>query len=355
MSQPPLNPELARAAMRALQQHGTITLAAQALKMPRATLHSRIRTGENLGITLEPVEPREPLSLSFEDSWAQWMKAVGMAKDRYKGPPKARKTGSRLRVTAAGDFHVPFHDKDAVCELIAKEADTTDVLVIGGDFGDMHSASTFTKYEHIPFRDELAETTACIQLLSESFQKIVYLRGSNHMDRVEKRLRESLNQDMLDAVLSMTGGELSPDLALVKRYPNIQIGDWTTPQGHRVGWFTLLGDVAFSHAERYSRVPGSTLRSVDEWFDDFGGALGLPSVRALCQFHTHAMALLPWRSDRVLIEPGCMCTTHSYQLRSKIAGRPQRLGYVRMDIDEGRVDFDSIRLRWLNRGAESAA
>lgn len=346
MPQKPLAREIAEQALRAVDQYGNQTRAAEALGIPRATLQSRIRTAANLGISLcDRPAPEMP----FEAAWDKWRKAVGMARERYTGPPPQRKPGKRIKVCAAGDFHVPFHDKDAVAELIAREAADTDVLFLGGDFGDMHAASTFTKYEHVPFREELAETTACLQMLSESFQRIEYLRGSNHMDRVEKRLREALHADLLDAVLSMTGGELSPDLVLVKRYPNIHIADWTTPEGARVGWLHVIGDVAFSHAEKYSITPGAALRKVEEWLDDFSGSLGLPPIRAVVQFHTHAMALLPWRSDRVLIEPGAMCITHSYQYRSKIGGRPQRVGYTTFEMEDGRIDFDSIRLRWLNR------
>ncbi len=305
---------------------------------------------------IPPVDPmvREPLA-SYDEAWTQFQKAIGMAQDRYAGPALARTVGKRLRVTAAGDFHVPFHDRDAVAELIAREAPTTDVLVIGGDFGDAQAASTFVKYDSVPFKDELAETTVCLQSLSEAFPKIAYLRGSNHMDRIEKRIRERCDPNIVDAITFMTGGELSPDLVLAKRYPNVSIDCWTTPAGQRVPWLMVIGDVAFSHAEKYSVTPGFALRKVEEWLADFGGTLGLPPIRAVVQFHTHAMGLFPWRSSGVLVEPGCMCHTHGYQLGSKIGGRPQRVGYVTMELEDGRVDFDSIRLRWLNRGVEAVA
>ena len=351
MAAPRLKREVMIATLEAAKKYSTANEAARSIGVPVETFRSRLRVAQAMDLST-PIAKPDPLDLPFEESWQRWMKAIGMAKDRYKGPERRKtipKNAKRLRVVAAGDFHVPFHDRDAVADLIAREADTADVLLIGGDFGDMHAASTFTKYEHVPFREELAETTACMQALSESFKQIVYLRGSNHMDRVEKRLREALHTDLLDAVLSMTNGELSPDLVLVKRYPNVTIGDWTTPSGARVGWLTVIGDVAFSHAEKYSRVPGAAMRSVEEWLTDFSGALGLPPIRGVVQFHTHAQAMIPWKADKVLLEPGCMCATHGYQLGSKIGGRPQRVGYTVFDIIDGRLDYESIRLRWMNR------
>jgi hypothetical protein len=354
MAQQPLAQKLALQAQEAVAKYGSITAASHALGIPRGTLNSRIHAASLIPPEPGPDQIKAPLT-SFEDAWQQMQRALGVVKNRYKGPPKAKKAGKRLRITAAGDFHVPFHDRDAVAELVAREADTTDLLVIGGDFGDAQSASVFTKYDNVPFKEELAETKVCLETLSEHFRQIKYLRGSNHMDRFEKRIRERLDPDLVDAILYMSGGELSPDLALVKHYDNITIDCWTTPDGQRVPWLMVVGDVAFSHAEKYSRVPGSAMRTVEEWLTDFSGTLGLPEIRAVVQFHTHAMALLPWRSDKVLIEPGCMCHTHGYQLRSKIGGRPQRVGYVTMELENGRVDFDSIRLRWLNRPSERVA
>lgn len=289
-----------------------------------------------------------PIGMPFDREWSVWLKHIGASKDRYAGPARPRARTGRLRVVAAGDFHIPFHDKRAVAELIAREGPHTDILLIGGDFGDAHAASTFTKYEHVSYEEEHAGKVLVFQALSEAFPIVQYLKGSNHTDRFEKRLRENLDKDMLDAIMSMTGGVLNPDLALVKRYPNIETVAWKTPDGREVPWLTVIGDVAFSHAERYSVVPGAALRKVEEWLDDFSGTLGLPRLRAVVQFHTHAMCLVPWRSDMMLIEPGAMCATQGYQLRSKIGGRPQRIGYVAMDFVDGKVDISSVQLRWLD-------
>lgn len=337
--------------LRAVEEHGTITAAARALGVPRTTIRDRLERAK-LEASKPPApakQTREPLA-NYDEALLQLHNTIGVARDRYKGPAVARKASNRIRVCAAGDFHVPFHDRDAIAELVTCEAGNTDVLVVGGDFGDAYAASVFTKHDSVPFKVELAETKAAMDVLSESFPKIEYLRGSNHMDRVEKRLRERLDPELVDAILYMTGGELSPDLALMKQYPNVNVACWETPKGERVPWLMVVGDVAFTHAEKYSITPGFATRKIEEWLSDFASTLGLPEIRAVVQFHTHAMSLIPWRSDKVLVEPGCMCVTHGYQLGSKIAGRPQRVGYVTMELEDGRVDFNSIRLKWLNRG-----
>lgn len=354
-----LSAEVLAETLRVWEQCGrSRTKAAAALKLPRPTFESRLNMAQSAEASgaLREQEDRQaiPVGLSFEREWSVWMKHIGMAKDRYAGPAKSKARTGRLRVVAAGDFHIPFHDRDALATLCAREKDA-DILLIGGDFGDAHCASTFTKYEHVSYEEEHAGKVLVLQQLSETFPIVKYLKGSNHTDRFEKRLRENLDKDMLDAIMSMTGGILNPDLALVKRFPNIEVAGWKTPGGEEVSWFTMIGDVIFSHAEKYSIVPGAAVRKIEEWFDDFGATLGLPKVRAIVQFHTHAGGLFPFKSDMFLIEPGCMCRVHKYQLGSRIGGRPQRKAYLVMDLVDGALDVNSIAIRWLDWPSESVA
>ena len=345
MAAPLASVETLKAAWKLYREVGTVTGAAKAAGISCATMQHRIRAAR---ARMDEIEPKPPASEKhFEAAWQEWLTHIGAAKDRYKGPARARARGQRTRLVAAGDFHVPFHDQEAVAALIAKEAKQTDVLLIGGDFGDAYAASVYTKYQSVAFEYEHAQKTVVLQALSEAFPEIIWLKGSNHSDRYEKRLREHLSRDLLSAVMEMTGGILNPELALAKRYPNVTVQCWKTPEGHEVPWLAVYGDVAFSHAEKYSRVPLAALRAVEEWLDDFSGHLGLPEIKAVMQFHTHTMSLAPWRSDMLLVEPGAMCLMQDYQLGSKIGGRPQRCGYVSMEFEDGQLDASSVRLHWL--------
>lgn len=345
MATPALTSAQMEQAVEALATHGGMSAAANALGLTLGAFSNRVRRARAAGFTR--AESAIPKGMPFEREWTTWLEHIGCAKDRYAGPAKPKARTGRLRIVAAGDFHIPFHHPEALATLLTVEKDA-DICIVGGDFGDGHAASTFTKYEHVSYEEEHAGKTLVLQQLSETFPIVKYLKGSNHTDRWEKRLRENLTKDVLDAVLSMTGGILNPDLALVKRYPNIEIANWQTPTGQDVSWLTVVGDVAFAHAEKYSRVPGSAMRSIEEWLDDFTGTLGLPKLRAIVQFHTHAQIYAPYKSDMLLIEAGCMCKTHTYQLGSRIAGRPQRLGYVVMELVDGKLDVNSVRLRWLD-------
>jgi hypothetical protein len=345
MPAPPTSDETLRQSLELFQSCGSVVAAAKQAGIPYTTMQSRLRMARARREELEPPVPST--HKHFEDAWRVWMDHIGAVKDRYKGPAKPRGKNARTRIVAAGDFHVPFHDQEAVAELIAKEAKQADVLLIGGDFGDAYAASVYTKYQSVAFEYEHAQKTVVLQALSEAFPEIIWLKGSNHSDRYEKRLRENLSRDLLSAVMEMTGGILNPELALARRFPNVKVQCWKTPEGHEVPWLAIYGNVAFSHAEKYSRVPLAALRAVEEWLDDFSGHLGLPEIKAVMQFHTHTMSLAPWRSDMLLVEPGAMCLMQDYQLGSKIGGRPQRCGYVSMEFEDGLLDVSSVRLHWL--------
>jgi len=240
------------------------------------------------------------------------MKEIGMAKDRYCGPAKPKARSGRLRILVIPDLHAPFHDREAVASALARERDV-DVAVLMGDVGDGYSLSRFLKYEQTPYEHELAAVTALLQQFSETFPIVRIIEGNHDGARLEKQLRERLAPDFISAILSMTGGTLSPIHALCKRFPNIEFAPAHAGR-HAAGWVTQIGDALFCHAEKFSRVPGSALRSIEEWFTDMERVLDLQPWKVLLQAHTHQLSWFPFRADKVLIECGCLCQTHGYQL-----------------------------------------
>lgn len=106
MPTPALPEETLRASYDAVQAHGGFQAAGLAIGINVTTLrHHYIEALRRLGLPKlelakarrsKPIPPpappiptpdllREPLT-SFEDAWAQWMTAIGMAKDRYQPP-----------------------------------------------------------------------------------------------------------------------------------------------------------------------------------------------------------------------------------------------------------------------------
>lgn len=349
MPQPPLDPAIARAALKAVAEHdGSVTAAAKTLGIPRSTLQSRLRTAGNLGYEAE--EP--PRTMHFEEAWAKWMQAIGMAKDRYTPPTRRANLSKKRKILVIPDLHAPFHQEDMFAAMLEREADADHVICIG-DLGDSYSLSRFEKYERMPYRDEWASVNLCMQEMASRFPSVEIVIG-NHDSRLERQLRVRLTEDMVDAIHLITGGILCPITAMAKRYPNVTIAQHRTPDGGHIDWFTTCGDAWLGHPERFSRVPGSAIRSVEEWIVDNEIALGMEQYRLVVMGHTHAMSWIPWRAGKLLVECGCLATTQGYMKSPRVGGRPQRRGYVTFEQTNGRTDLNSLRMIWLDAEDKAA-
>lgn len=293
---------------------------------------------------------RQPLR-TFEESWKKWQDTIGMARDRYRGPAKTRKTPiktNRKRILVIPDLHVPFHEPDMVASMLAREVGNVDLAICIGDVGDAYSHSRFAKYESVPYAHEWAEVTLLMQTFSESFPQTKIIIG-NHDARLRKAIAAHLTVDMVEAISTMTGGTLCPLTALAKKFSNIEVAKHHVPNtDHSIDWLLVEGDALLAHPEKYSRVPGSALRFFQEWADENSSAIGLDKIRLVVMGHTHTLAMFPWRADSLLVECGCLCRTQGYMTGARIGGRPQRRGYMWFEQIDGVTDMNSVGWRWLD-------
>lgn len=332
---------------------GSVATAARRYSIPQGTLTSRWKRaidalGKPPAVIDAPVEPsvREPLA-SFEQAWAQWGKTIGMMRDRYAGPAaRDSRITNTEKILVVPDLHAPFHDEAMFAEMIARETDVDRAICIG-DLSDSYSLSTFTQYRRMPFGEEWASVTAAMQALSEAFPVVDVVIG-NHDGRLEKRIRERLSEDMVEAVKYLSGGILCPITALARRFPNVTVARHEVPGGETVDWFTTCGDAWLGHPEKYSRTPGAALRAVEDWLADHEVDLGLDRYRLIVMGHTHTWAEIPWRGRQKLVEAGCLCQTQGYMLKPKIGGRPQIRGYLTFEQTDGVTDLNSVKFHWFD-------
>lgn len=354
MAQHRLTPAVANATLAALATHAqNKTAASQALGMSRSTFNSRLQAARRMVgtqgvaepiVVIPHVDPVAP-ALHYESAWQEWRHAIGQLKDRpVKFPSK--KTRRRQKIVIASDFHIPFHHKGHVAHLFTKEADA-DLLIINGDLQDFYSVSRFIKYENVPIERELAEVTLFLEEAAKTWPRIVIVGGNHDAQRFEKQLRDRLDPEMVRVIEFLTGGSLSPIAAIAAKYKNISIAK-THVGRHVVSWLAQEGDLLTTHAEKFSITPGAALRKIEECLQDLDRVLNLAPWRVLIQAHTHQMAWFPWHAGRLLIEGGCFCETHGYQLTAKVGGRPQRCGYVTLEQVDGVTDIASIKLHWLD-------
>lgn len=362
MAHPPIDLDLLKDMIAAVQQHGGISAAARALGLSRSTLNTRIDCAIAQGlVTREGLTPRptpRPLpeaapalevgsTNAFDAEWRIFAKEIGMARDRYAGPSKRPCRVGRQKILVIPDLHAPFHERAMLAAMLERERDADHVVVMG-DIGDGYAFSRFIKYESVPYEQELAAITLILESLSERFPTVTLIAGNHDHPRLEKQLRDRLSSDMIAAIQAMTGGTLDPVEALCqRRFPNVAFASHRVGR-HRVKWMTQIGDAIFCHAEKFSKVPGSALRSIEEWFADNERQIELQPWRAVFQAHTHQLAVFPYRADKLLVETGCLATTPGYAVDARVGGRPQRRGYCTLDQIDGVTDFNSVRLVWLD-------
>lgn len=346
-----LSPELMAEAVEARRIHGSDAAAAVALGIRRSTFQGRLAAAKIAAVqhAEEPAQSAEPMPTNaFEAEWRIFQREIGMARDRYTGPCKRPARIGRRKILVVPDVHAPFHDRAMVATMLEREKDA-DHAVVMGDIGDGYAFSRFIKYESVPYEQELAAVEAVLEQLSERYPEVDVIEGNHDAPRLERQLRERLTPDMVSAIIGMTGGTLSPIEALCKRrFPNVRLASHMVGR-HECKWFTQIGDAIFCHAEKFSRVPGAALRSVEEWFSDNERKLALKPWRVVVMAHTHQFGVYPWRSDKLLVECGCLATTPGYALGAKVGGRPQRGGYVTLDQTDGWTDFSSVRMVHLDQ------
>lgn len=351
MAPPRSSPHLLREALALVAQYGNVSAAARAAGIPTGTMQHRVERARVQGVTLDDVpppldQPRVVLPQTADECWALLDAAIGRTRQQPKPP---RFTGKKTqRIVIASDFHAPFHDVEAVAEMLAR-TEGYDQLIINGDLQDSYSVSRFTKHESVPWEREVAAVDALLSKFAAQYPDVLIVEGNHDRPRFEKVLRTSLPLEIVHVVEYLTGGEFSTIRALAKRkgYGNIRFAETKVGRFH-LGWFAQQGDLIVCHAEKFSRVPGSALRSIEEWLSDRHDTLGLAPWKVLVQAHTHQLGAFPWRSHQYLIEGGAMCAIHGYQLDAKLGGRDQRLGFVTLTQHDGVTDFDSIKVHWLD-------
>lgn len=289
---------------------------------------------------------RPPLAKTFEEAWRVWQNQIGMMRERFKNPPKA-KVKKRRRVVIIPDLHVPHHEPQMLQYILTKERQA-DVVVLAGDLIDSYAVSHFVTYERVTPEYEWAQATLVVGAIAETWPDIRVIIG-NHDKRLDRQLRTRLNLDMIEAITMMTGGVICPVTALTKRFKNITVAKHDIPNtNYTLDWLTSVGDCLVAHPEAFSRIPSNAVRKFEEWVSDNRIHFGLDRYRLIMMGHTHQLSAFPWRgSGQLLMEVGCLCKPMAYQTEPRIAGRPQVRAYVYLEQDQQRdkswvTDLNSV-------------
>lgn len=247
----------------------------------------------------------------FDTALAAYRKWVGADADPLSPPGRGRgRPPKRTKTVIAGDFHVPFHHKEALKALIREEAADTDLLILNGDLGDFWSTSRFPKSKRLVEPcGELRETQVVLSILSQHFRKIKIVRG-NHDARPRKFLTDALPPEVLDYI-EMTGPAVFGPLEFISAgLKNVEVVDPILTENAEFAFLYQHNDLLCSHAETYSKISGRATGNVNQWVHSFAVPAGVikAPIRVIVQAHTHQSATFMGDYGTLCIEGGCMST-----------------------------------------------
>jgi predicted phosphodiesterase len=263
-------------------------------------------------------------------------KMTDLTRDHYE--PIGHTDNIATKVLVLTDIHAPFEHDDVIEYALRNDGDA-DILVIGGDFIEAHSVSSFRKSKALLFRWEYEIALEYIKLFSGMFKKVVLVSG-NHERRLQRYVADNMGnmlhglvqddplQSLADGMAYGSDGKL----AKLYEFPNVIY------EGYPRGDYQRIGKLVVAHPNNYSTVPLRTVVNTAE------ALLDIEDYQCLIMGHTHAQGHLIWR-NRLLIEAGCCCIPLEYTFATgRMNKLPQTFGYAVAYLDkDGNVNFDKTR------------
>lgn len=236
-----------------------------------------------------------------------------------------------------GDFHIPFHNVDALAHILDRHRDA-DILLIGGDAMDEYGISSFSKKDYITSLSEYVIYSELIDIVSDIFPWVVQLKG-NHEARYERQVLNKVPPE----VRSMIDKCFLQRIADGERF-NEDRGrfEWTgtmenvvcpLDEAGNTAWSCQIGKTIFGHPEVYSKIEGKAVQNAWDWFLKRG-----QDFDCLVIGHTHKLVKI-YKPRHILIEAGSLRHPASYANHPKLRYGEQVPGYCVIYQDEfGNVD-----------------
>lgn len=246
------------------------------------------------------------------------------------------------------DPHIPFMNQKLFGQMIkeAKERKAT-IAIIGGDLGDLYSASTFSKEKNYPYEIEYNSKQKVLSLLCKVFEVVIVITG-NHDDRPVKRAKEACPEFYKyltkHPLLRLQDGDewvngrfvTNPKLALKNlKIPMLSEGE--------PSWFTYINNTLVAHTQKYSKTHGSIAEQTYDFFMREN-----PNIDLVLVGHLHRANINYNKYNAVLVEAPCLCMTPDYvkYKPNLMYSQKQVNGYMFFDHDnEGNLIKDSIVMK----------
>lgn len=269
----------------------------------------------------------------------RYCKSVGLLKGKYQM--------GRKRILVMGDLHIPDQQTDLILDIVEKNKDVH-MIILNGDILDCQAVSGWHD-EQMTILDY--ELKTAYQLLAKirkiTKAKIVLVKG-NHEQRVNKHYAQNA-KSMGTAVVET---EILYKLAYgfqIKLRSGVRVTfDPIENVEYADGRSYAYGDLVVNHPSSYSKLYMQTATRMWE------GKLKdkYKNAKVIICGHTHQLGVSFVENGVVLVEGGCLCKPARYADNDDRPYRVQQYGYIYLEMQDGKVDIDSIKAHYLGNDNE---
>jgi predicted phosphodiesterase len=252
-------------------------------------------------------------------------------------------SSNKEKILILSDLHIPEHKEEMILDIV-KNNSKVDTIILAGDILDCKSVSSWYD-EEITILDY--EMIMAHQLLSKirniTNAKIVLLKG-NHEQRVNTYYAKNAKV-MGSAVVEteilykLANGFTIKRDKLHKREEYAKIKDVVYCDGRTYTY----GDLLVNHPSVYRK---DYLKTVSIMYESVF-KVKYPESNVLIIGHTHQLGMSFIEDGKVIIENGCTCNPMSYSDKDDRPFKLQQYGYTYLEMENGKVDINSIRLNYL--------
>ena len=282
-----------------------------------------------------------------------WKKLFAIQK-KYASEEEASypTTSSKDRmILSLSDLHLPFTPIDRIKSVLSKHknelsSSPQSLIVLNGDILDQYAASNFGKYKKVAIIDEYEAALSLIEICL-SYVENVYLTRGNHEKRLNRMVREGVNEDAanilgIDLLARLANGEEVDRFGLCKGLRE-NFKDRVHYQ-YKEPWYIRIGKTIFAHPSEFQSGPGGSVNRVTEYFrsrysrDDFD---------CVVMAHTHSQ-YKGIVGNRLLIEQGAMCGRLDYEHQDNLKFKHSQNGYaiIYQDMD-GNTNYNDSNFIYL--------
>ncbi len=267
----------------------------------------------------------------------QYQKFIDYFKyDFYQNVTAPDKCNNNLEVIIA-DVHCPFHDKEAINEIMKVRAD---ILWIVGDYWDFYSKSRYPKEKYVDFKVEFRLGFELLDKLLKKFHTINLILA-NHDSRADKYLYNKIPMELLP----MTHCGLLQELLSLKK--RVRVRQQRVNCNRLVSHIYQADNMILTHFEKSCADETKALIEISKYLHKWKGMYNLKDYNIIMQAHNHAEANFTRGTEKLIGIP-CLIdisqVAFNYVFSGKPTGNPPVKGYVTIEKNGNIYNPESIKV-----------